>query len=250
MPGSGTTTTLVSVALALARRADHRRFHVHGVADASAQLRALTGLPQVGTIVDVDDVRRQARLIRMLTDELDARRAAPSAPRPIIVVLIDDLPGLLRRFDTVEGHPISDGLHQVFRDGPPVGIHLAVTCDRPGAIPSALASRTTERLVPPARPVRSPVARAVAASPARQRPGRGDPARLRYRCRWRGAPTSLPRSEAEERRTPTGVLVDRPAVIGALHDLGASDLPPFAAHRTASGRQALHRRSASGPTAP
>ncbi len=63
------------------------------------------------------------------------------------MVLIDDLPGLLRRFDDLAGHPVVDALHRVFREGPAVAIHLAVTGDRPGTIPAAMASRSTERLV-------------------------------------------------------------------------------------------------------
>jgi len=80
MPGSGTTTTLVTIALALSRRADHHRFHIHGVADGSGRLQALQGLPQVGTIVHADDVRRQGRLIRLLADELDTRRTGQVRP--------------------------------------------------------------------------------------------------------------------------------------------------------------------------
>ncbi len=147
MPGSGTTTTLISVGLTISRRPDRHRFHLYGVADGSGQLRLLQELAEVGTIVGADDVRRQARLVRMLVEELDRRRASVDADAPIVVVLIDDLPGLLRRFDTIEGHPVVDAVHRVFRDGPVVGLHLVVSGDRPGAIPAALAARTTERLV-------------------------------------------------------------------------------------------------------
>ncbi|MGZ4683609.1 MAG: FtsK/SpoIIIE domain-containing protein, partial [Acidimicrobiales bacterium] len=147
MPGSGTTTALITVALAFTRRHAPADGHLYAVADGSGGLGVVAGLPPVGAVVDADDGRRQARLVRMLADELDRRRGTGRASRPAVVVLIDDLPGLLRRFDTLSGHHVVDDLHRVFRDGPAVAIHLVATADRPGTIPVALAARTTERLV-------------------------------------------------------------------------------------------------------
>ena len=159
MPGSGTTTTLATVGLALARRFGPDRCHLHAIADGSGGLDRLAPLPQVGSVIAADDLRRQGRLLRMLGDEVDRRRsetAGPASPRrqgpiteplPAIVALVDDLPGVLRRFDTLDGRQVIDDLHRIFRDGPAVGVHLAVSGDRAGSIPAALASRTSQRIV-------------------------------------------------------------------------------------------------------
>lgn len=150
MPGSGTTTALVAVGLAATVHRSPSQVHLYGIADARGRLSALGGLPHTGSIVAADDLARQARLIRRLADELDGRRQASAStrrPRPVIVTLIDDLPGLLGRFDTLAGQQVVTDLTRVFRDGPAVDVHLAVAGDRPGSIPVALAARTTERLV-------------------------------------------------------------------------------------------------------
>lgn len=239
MPGSGTSTTLVSVCLTLARRPDHHRFHLYGVADGSGRLRVLHELPDVGAIVDADDVRRQARLVRLLTDEVDRRRTAVDAGRPAVVVLVDDLPGLLRRFDTIEGYPVVDALHRVFRDGPAVGVHLAATADRPGAVPAALASRTTERLVlhladPFDRAslgLRPPAGPSLATDgwmPGRGVVGQG--AGTEVQVAWCPDPTSAVRSLAStdraERPLDGAAAFDGPSAIGELPTrVEVADLP-------------------------
>jgi S-DNA-T family DNA segregation ATPase FtsK/SpoIIIE len=150
MPGSGTTTVLVTIGLSVT--ADHSPddVHLYGIADTRGRLSLLGGLPHAGSVIAADDLARQARLIRRLADELDRRRqqaATSSTPPPMIVTLIDDLPALLAQFDTLAGQHVVTELTRVFRDGPAHGIHLVVTGDRPGSIPVALSARTSERLV-------------------------------------------------------------------------------------------------------
>jgi len=249
MPGSGTTTALVSLGLLLAQRADHERFHLHGVADGSGQLRALRDLPSVGTIIEADDVRRQARLVRMLVDELEVRRAGRHDRRPTVVVLLDDLPGLLRRFDTVEGHAVVDGLHHVFRDGPAVGIHLAVTSDRPSAIPSALASRTTERLVLRLADPFDLTTLGLRPSPEAgstldRRPGRGvvgQGAGIEVQVAWCPDPAAAIRPLIARQRLAHAGRHDGPSAVGELPTrVEAGDLPPAITDATTAGRTVLH----------
>ncbi|WP_052720807.1 FtsK/SpoIIIE domain-containing protein [Actinoplanes rectilineatus] len=141
--GSGTTTTLISLGLALAVARPPEQLEVYAVDYGTGDLAVLEALPHVGTVIAADDRERQVRLIRHLRAELDLRRSG-SSRRPI-VVLIDNLAAMRAEFDDVEGLAIMDVLTRLYADGTAAGISFAVTADRFSTIPQAWTSVTTQR---------------------------------------------------------------------------------------------------------
>ena len=145
-PGSGTSTALATAAAALARAHPPGALHLYAVTDDTPILDPVASLPHTGAVIRPGEQRRQQRLVTRLVDELDARRVT-GVTSPAVVALIDDLPGLLRRFDTLQGHRVVDQLMGVCRDGPALGLHLAVAADRPGTVPATVLASCTTRLV-------------------------------------------------------------------------------------------------------
>jgi S-DNA-T family DNA segregation ATPase FtsK/SpoIIIE len=160
--GSGKTVTLRT--LAAAASASSESMEIYGLDFAGGGLRMLERLPTVGSVVPGDDTERVARLIRMLAAALDdrgrafsdldvsslvdyrARSGKPALPR--ILLLIDGFPLLRSEWDATPGRAARFGdLLRILTDGRRVGIHVAFTADRPGAIPTAVSSVVPRRIV-------------------------------------------------------------------------------------------------------
>ena len=146
IPGSGTSTTLASLALTLA--AEHRPEDLDLlVLDlGSRDLAPLTGLPHTAAYVGSGSASReqQVRLLKYLRTELDRRRAAPG-PYRRTVVLIDGLATLKDEYDDFEGIKLLEGLYRAWSDGPEVGLWCAATTTRAKAVPSAIDEVTTQK---------------------------------------------------------------------------------------------------------
>ena len=149
--GSGTTTALASLALSLVRAPGGAGRHLYVLDFGNGALAPLAGLPQVGAVVAAGERERQERLLRSLRAELERRRELVAAGRsdawPATVLLVDNLGGFCAAFDDVAGMAGRDGLLRLAADGPALGMVLAATADRPGAVPMALSSVVAERLV-------------------------------------------------------------------------------------------------------
>ena len=147
VPGSGTTTTLATVALALAQASTPERLHLYAVDYGAGGLAALAGLPHVGAVVRAGERERTERLVRLLTAELARRRDEPGADRPAVVVLVDGWAGLAGALDDLPGARVLAALERVVADGPALGIWTVASADRPTAIPTAVAALVGERLL-------------------------------------------------------------------------------------------------------
>jgi S-DNA-T family DNA segregation ATPase FtsK/SpoIIIE len=148
--GSGTTTTLATIALALADTMGPDRVHLYVMDFGAGELASLATLPHVGAVTAPPEHERQRRLLRRLRGELEARRRLDSSARagaPRIVVLLDGYAGFAAEHDDLAGDATRDALARVWADGAEVGIHMAMAADRAGAIPNALASLAQQRLV-------------------------------------------------------------------------------------------------------
>lgn len=149
--GSGTTTTLLALALSLAGRCSPDELELYALDFGVGDLAALEALPHTGAVVAAGDRERQVRLLRRLRAELDRRRApVVDLPRtgavpPRIVLLLDNLAAMRAAYDDVEGLDLMDLLARVHADGPEVGICVAISADRPGAVPLPLSSVTTQK---------------------------------------------------------------------------------------------------------
>ena len=181
--GSGTTTALASIALAL--RGAGRPVHLYVLDFGNGALAPLAGLPEVGAVVVAGERERQERLVRTLRAELERRRSAVASDRPAswpeLVLLVDNLGGVCAAFDDVAGMHVRDDLQRLLADGPSLGMAMVASADRPGAVPVAMSAVVQERLVfrladpyddtvfglPPAGALRGP-GRAVEASSRRE----------------------------------------------------------------------------------
>ncbi|MDQ6697988.1 MAG: FtsK/SpoIIIE domain-containing protein [Actinomycetota bacterium] len=147
--GSGTTTALSSIALTAARATGPDDLHLYVVDFGAGELAPLAHLPHTGAVITTDQRERQTRLMRHLKAELSRRRALPDPRRSEarILVLLDGLAGFRAAWDDAEGTAMFDDLVRVFADGTEVGIHLALTVDRPGAVPNAISALADQRLI-------------------------------------------------------------------------------------------------------
>jgi DNA segregation ATPase FtsK/SpoIIIE, S-DNA-T family len=148
--GSGTTTTLATIALALADAVGPDRAHIYVMDFGAGELASLAALAHVGAVTAPPEHERQRRLLKRLRGEVESRRRLDSAARadaPQIVVLLDGYSGFASEHDDLAGDATREALARVWADGPEVGIHMAITGDRAGAVPNAIASLAQQRLV-------------------------------------------------------------------------------------------------------
>ena len=159
MSGSGTTETLSTVAVSLARTYGPGSLWLYGLDFGTQALAGLAGLPHCGGIIGSSDRERQFRLVRFLADELERRRryvatqgavkidpADPASPFPSIVVLIDNYGALSAAWDDPTGSTLRDVLVRTIADGPGLGVVAAISTDRPLGLPGALGSVVPNKL--------------------------------------------------------------------------------------------------------
>ncbi len=161
--GSGKSTMLRAIAIAASFTVRGGPCHVYGIDFGSRGLSLLEELPHVGSIISGNDDERIARLLRWLRALVDERAALYSAANagsvtdyrsrakqpqePRILLLVDGLPAFRQAYDAGERARLFDMFVSICSDGRPVGIHVVLSADRPGAVPTALASSLQRRLV-------------------------------------------------------------------------------------------------------
>jgi DNA segregation ATPase FtsK/SpoIIIE, S-DNA-T family len=147
--GSGTTTALATLALALADTTDPAQVHVYVLDFGASELAPLGELPHVGAVIGAGEHERQRRLLRRVRGELQSRRTLDPGARaaaPRIVLLLDGYGGFASEHGDLAGDTLREALARVWADGPELGIHTAIAADRIGAVPTALASLAQQRL--------------------------------------------------------------------------------------------------------
>ncbi|HEV3000875.1 MAG TPA: FtsK/SpoIIIE domain-containing protein, partial [Solirubrobacteraceae bacterium] len=151
VPGSGTSTALVTLALSLARRYDPSRVHVYALDFGTAALAPLVDLPHVGAVVQPPERDRQQRLVRHLRDEVARRRRLALEGRldgaPHVVLLVDGWAGFEAAYDDVSGLATRDDLVRVLADGPALGISTVATADRVMGVPMSVAALAPAKLL-------------------------------------------------------------------------------------------------------
>ncbi len=147
--GSGTTTTLRTIALQVAAQRSPDGVHLY-VIDSGGGLGDLARLPHVGGVVSLGDGERLERLVRRLTEELRTRRMLTPAAcddLPRVVVLVDGVRAVLAELDADPLSGLAEQLTRVLCDGPAVGISAALVGDAATAIRHQVASGAAQRLV-------------------------------------------------------------------------------------------------------
>ncbi len=163
--GAGKTTALRSLALASAITPRTGPVHVYGMDFSGRGLAALEVMPNVGSMIAGTDGERVARLIRLLAgivDERAVRFAAANASslpeyrehsgrkdEPRYLVLIDGFGNLAKEYTDggAQNYALYGTLARTMAEGRAVGVHFAVTVDRPNALPTSVASAFQRRIV-------------------------------------------------------------------------------------------------------
>lgn len=146
IPGSGTSTSLASVALTLASAYPPEELDLIILDLGSRDLAPLADLPHTTAYVGSGAGAReqQVRLLKFLRAELDRRRARPGGHRRT-VLLLDGLAALKEEYDDFEGLQYLEGLYRAYADGPSVGMWCAASTTRAKAVPSAIDEVTTQK---------------------------------------------------------------------------------------------------------
>lgn len=144
--GSGTTTTMGSIAVRLAADLSPDDLELYAVDFGVGDLRALEQLPHTGAVILAGDRERQARLVRHMRGELKRRRGL-AVRDPLTVIFIDNFAGMRAEFTDTAGIEMMDELTRVFVEGPEVGILFVLSAERPSVVPGTMASAATQKWV-------------------------------------------------------------------------------------------------------
>jgi len=162
--GSGKSALLRTLASAAAITPRGGPVHVYGLDFGAGSLRMLEALPHVGSIISSDDPERIIRLFRMLQAELEDRgpryaeanassiteyRQLTNRPaEPRILLLVDGFGSFREDFEIAGGRSQwFDVFKDILSDGRQLGMHVALTADRSGAVPTAIGSSIQRRVV-------------------------------------------------------------------------------------------------------
>jgi len=162
--GAGKTVALRTLAAVAGITPRGGPVDVYALDFAGNGLKMLSALPHVGAVIPGDDVERVIRLLRTLRETMSERsqryaaadastiteyRAIADRPdEPRILVLLDGFPAFRGDFEATSA---TSPWYQVFLDilaeGRQVGIHVAITADRPGSVATAVSAAIQKRVV-------------------------------------------------------------------------------------------------------
>ena len=145
-PGSGTSTSLISLALTLCLHSHPDEFDMLILDMGAGTLAPLQNLPHVSSYVGPGEgaKERQTRFLRHLMVELDRRRSNPFGNRRI-VVLVDGFGTLKDEFSEYTGTDYLSAFYRIYSDGPALGMHIAMTSSRIKGIPSVVDDVSLQR---------------------------------------------------------------------------------------------------------
>ncbi|WP_159613737.1 FtsK/SpoIIIE domain-containing protein [Glutamicibacter sp. JC586] len=149
IPGSGTSTTLCSLALTAALNVDPDELDLMVLDLGAGALRPLAHLPHTLAYVGTDQgsKERQARFLRFVGNELSARKADPRR-RKKTVILVDGFVALREEFDAYgSAGSLMEQFMRAYAEGPALGLHFAVTSSINNRVPTAMNAITTQKWV-------------------------------------------------------------------------------------------------------
>ena len=160
---SGKSTLLRTIAIASGFTVRGGPCQVYGLDFGSRGLQMLEELPHVGSIIAGSDTERVTRLLGMLHDLIDERanryakagagtitayrEIAGATREPRILLLVDGVSAFRSAYEGNEFGRLLEEFLGIAADGRPVGVHVILSADRPGALPVALASQVQRRVV-------------------------------------------------------------------------------------------------------
>lgn len=152
-PGSGKTTFLQTLVIALARRYSPADCQIYVVDAGGRSLAGLGALPHVGAVVLGDESERVHRLMRLLMQELEGRkqllgeagvntlgayRQTGGSSLPAVLLVLDSYTTFAQSYPDLE-----EQLAQIAREGGSLGLHLALAASGPSQIRAKVASNIT-----------------------------------------------------------------------------------------------------------
>jgi S-DNA-T family DNA segregation ATPase FtsK/SpoIIIE len=160
--GSGKSTFLRTVAISAGLTKRGGPCVVYGLDFGSRGLAMLEPLPHVGSVVNAEDAERTARLLDQLRDTIDERavryaavnagsigdyrRIADAPQEPRVLLLLDGFAAFRSAYESGFSTKVFDALSSIATDGRPVGVHLVISADRLGAIPTGLLGAIQKRV--------------------------------------------------------------------------------------------------------
>jgi len=162
-PRSGRSSTLRTIAAAVARTHSPTDVHLYGLDCGSNALLPIMSLPHTGAVITRDQPDRLSRLTaRLLTqisqrqqhlahhgfaDLSEQRAAAPEAHRlPYLLILLDRWEIFVSTFESFDSGRLVDQWLQILQEGPASGVCLALSIDRTG-LTGRLSSLIDDKLV-------------------------------------------------------------------------------------------------------
>ncbi|WP_167042820.1 FtsK/SpoIIIE domain-containing protein [Salinibacterium sp. ZJ454] len=161
--GSGKSTVLRTLAVAAGITPKGGPMQVYALDFAAGGLRMLESLPHVGSVVSGGDAERVARLLSKLKSIIEERvgryaavragtvtdyRALAAAPaEPRILLLVDGMATFRQEYEFTGAGGIFTQFQQIVTDGRQVGVHVAISADRPGSLSPAIAASIQRKVV-------------------------------------------------------------------------------------------------------
>ncbi|MDR0782215.1 MAG: FHA domain-containing protein [Propionibacteriaceae bacterium] len=162
--GSGKSTVLRSIAYHAAANAAQYRTEIYGLDFSTAGLAMLEDLPTVGAIIDGSDFERVGRVLERLIGILEDRSASYAQARAgsitqyraatgksaeaRILLLVDGLSAFREKYEVAASTARTyNRFARLAIEGRAVGIHVVLTAERPGALPSSLGAAFGRRLI-------------------------------------------------------------------------------------------------------
>ncbi len=161
--GSGKSAALRTLATSASLHATELPVQIYALDFGGGALSTLESLPTVGSVILGEDAERVDRLFRQLTTVATERSArfskvpastlseyralSGNASEARILVLVDGMANFRSAFEFRGGDDTFSTLAKLMSVGRQLGIHFAITGDRPGVIPSSLTANIQQSIV-------------------------------------------------------------------------------------------------------
>lgn len=162
--GTGKSTALRTLAIGATLSKDVAPVHIYAIDAAGGGLAILRALPNVAGVIDVDDSERVGRLIRRLDAMIDERAVKYSELRasnlteyrklsgdrghPRVFLLLDGFGSFQEEYQTDPLRvPVYVAFQSIISKGRAVGVHVALSADRQGALHSSIQAQLSRSIV-------------------------------------------------------------------------------------------------------
>ena len=148
--GSGTTSTLATLAVSMGRTHSADELHLHVLDLGRGGLAALEDLPHCGAVVTAREPDRRARLEARLLSEADRRRRLTHdelAATPLHVLLVDGFASWLEQLDDPATYETFEAVQRLVADAPGLRMAVVGSVPRPGAVRGAVAAAVEHHLL-------------------------------------------------------------------------------------------------------